>query len=81
MKNILPYIANGLQYVAIATQLNETFALVQLILSICTSLIIFAFTIWKWWKKATEDGEITADEIDEAIDIVKDAKSNLGDKK
>jgi len=60
-----------------ATQLNEVFQLVQLILSCIATLIIIVFTIWKWYKGTTADGKITADEIQDGIDVIKDGVDQI----
>lgn len=45
---------------------------IQLTLGIVATCLSVAFTIWKWWKKASEDGKITKDEVDELIDDLND---------
>lgn len=46
--------------------------LISWILSIVTAVITIAFTIWSWYRKASKDGKITKDEIDELVDNLKD---------
>ena len=41
-------------------------------LGIISFLITTAFTIWKWYRKATADGKITPDEVDELIDEIEE---------
>ena len=53
-----------------ALQTDEVFRLIQLGLTILSTLVAIAFTIWKWWKKAKQDGKITSDEVNELIDDV-----------
>lgn len=73
MKNdVIATCANALQYAGVAVQTNETMQYIQLGLSILTSLIIIAFKLWRWYKEAKKDGKITADEITEALDIIKE---------
>ena len=61
-----------------ALQTDEVFRYIQLGLTILSTLVAIAFTIWKWWKKAKQDGKITSDEIKELSDDITDI---LDDKK
>lgn len=54
-----------------AIQTDQVFQYISLGLTILSTLVAIAYTIWKWWKKAKADGEITPDEINEVIDDVK----------
>ena len=82
MKNndLFAMIGNGLTYVFTAIQTNETFQLVELILSIATSVVIILYKVWKWWKQAKADGKITKEEIDSLVDDVKDDVDKIKDK-
>lgn len=51
--------------------------LITWILSIIAAVVTIAFTIWSWYKKATADGKITKDEVD---DLIEDLKDNGGNK-
>lgn len=55
-----------------ALQTNEVFQYIQLGLTILSTLVAIAFTIWKWWKKASQDGKIEVDEIKELEDDIKE---------
>lgn len=79
MKNYLSEIFNGLQYLAVAVQPNETLQYIQLGLSIITSAVIITFKLWRWWKDATADGKITADEIKEGAQIVEEGAEEIND--
>ena len=54
------------------TQGEELLRYIQLGLGVLATLISIAFSIWKWWKKASADGKITKDEIKELSDELKD---------
>lgn len=54
------------------TQGEELLRYIQLGFGILATLISIAFSIWKWWKKASADGKITKDEIKELSDELKD---------
>ena len=62
-----------------ALQTNEVFQYISLAITILSSLLAIAFTIYKWWKKANEDGKITAEEIEELGNDLKDTLEK-GDK-
>lgn len=82
MKNndFLSWTGSALGTILTAIQTNEVFQYISLALTILSTLVAIAFTIYKWWKKANEDGKITPEEIDE---LGKDIKDSLekGDKK
>ena len=83
MKNgsdIFAIMGNGLTYVMTTIQTNEIFQIVELCLSILTSLIIIGFKIWKWWKNASADGKITKEEIKELSDDIEEDVDKLKDK-
>ena len=68
---------NVFTYILTALQTNEIYQLVELILSVVTSLLIIIFKIITWWKKAKADGKITKEEIDELTDSIKDDVDHL----
>lgn len=53
---------------------------VSLALTIITTLLTAAFTIYKWWKKAKQDGKIDEKEQQELIDILENTKDKLNGK-
>ena len=80
MKNYIAEIFNGMTYVLVVLQTNETFQLVELIISIAVSVVLLAYRIWKWWKEANKDGKITKEEIKDGIDIIVDGVEDIQDK-
>ena len=81
MKRLIELVANGGQYVLTAVQTNEVLQIVELVLSILTTLFILGVNIYSWWKKASADGKIDKEEIEELQQIVNDGKENLENKK
>lgn len=61
-----------------AIQTNEFFQLISLILTCLATAISIAFTIFLWYKKAKLDGKITADEVKELTDEIKDNINKKG---
>ena len=55
-----------------AIQTNEIFQYISLGLTILSTLVAIAFTIYKWYKKANEDGKITPEECEELKDELED---------
>ena len=47
---------------------------IQACLTIIMLLISIAYTLWKWWRKASEDGKITVEEVDELMNDLKNVK-------
>ena len=61
-----------------AIQSDEVFRYISLGLTILSTIFSIVYTIWKWWRKAKEDGKITEDEVDELMDNLHD---DIDDKK
>lgn len=53
---------------------------ISLALTILSTSIAIAYTIWKWYKKAKEDGKITVDEVKELKDNITDVIKKGEDK-
>ena len=81
MKRLLEILGNGTQYILTVAQTNEVFQLVELILSVLTTLFILGINIYAWYKKAKKDGKIDEKEIEELKDIVEKGKEELENKK
>ena len=81
MKRIIELVSNGGQYVLTAVQTNEILQIVELVLSILTTLFILGINIYTWWKKASADGKIDKEELEELHHIVNKEKENLENKK
>lgn len=80
-------VGNGLSVAGVAlteTQLQTAESIVAIICMILGLLITITCSIIlpliKWWKKAKEDGKITAEEIQEAQDILEEGMKDLKDK-
>lgn len=70
------YIANAFGVIFSAIQTNEVLSWISWGLTLIATIVSLAFTIYKWWKKAIADGEITKDELEELGD---DVIKNLGE--
>lgn len=79
MKKFFEFAGNGVQYILTVAQTNEVFQLVELILSILTTLFILSINIYAWWKKAKADGKISEEEVEELKGIVEEGKEKLED--
>lgn len=77
MNDKLLYTLNGVEYIAVISQANELFQLIQLILTISTTIFILIFKIVAWYKKAKQDGKIDKEEIDEVVEILEEGKETL----
>ena len=77
----LDYIFDGIALALAGIQVEELFKWLQLGLGILATLLSIAFSIWQWWKRASKDGRITEEEIQEGIDILKKGEDDLKDKK
>lgn len=68
---IVGFTGSGISTVLTITQTNEVFQTVQLIFSILAFLVTIAYTCWKWYKKAKQDGKITPEEVEDLFDNLK----------
>ena len=80
MKRMLEILTNGGMYILTLAQTNDIFQLVELILSIAMTLFILIINIITWAKKATKDGKIDKEEIDELVDIISETEKKNIDK-
>lgn len=70
---------NFLQYLTAFSQTEEIFQIIELVLSLITTLIILIFKIISWYKEAKKDGEITAEEMEEGTKIIMQGSKELED--
>ena len=54
------------------SQGKELLSYIQLGLGVIATLLSIAYSIYKWWKKASADGKITKEEIKDLSDDLKD---------
>ena len=72
MKHDYNYLGNAIGIVFSAIQSNEVLSIISWVMTILATCVSIAFTLYKWWKKASADGKIDEQEIDELGDIVDD---------
>lgn len=68
----IDYVLDALAIALGLSQGQELLSYIQLGLGILATIVSIAFSIWKWWKKASADGKITEEEIKELSDDLKD---------
>ena len=83
-KTPIEVLFNVATYGVAFAEFEQVLKIVSLILSIITSIVILVAKIIQWWKKASKDGKIDKDEINEGIDIIvgggKEIIDNIKDK-
>lgn len=62
-----------------ATQTNELFRTISLILTILATLVVLARNIYDWYIKAKTDKKIDKEEVKDLIDIFGDAVTDIND--
>ena len=70
--NVLEYLGAGTTWVLTALQTEKLLSYINLILAILTTLITLCYTIYKWYRKAKQDGKITEEEIEELKEQIKE---------
>lgn len=63
-----------------AIQSDQIFQYISLALTILSTLIAISYTIWKWWRKAKEDGKIDEEEVKDLVDQIDDVVKKGEDK-
>lgn len=77
--NIPAWIASGITTLIGATSVEEVARIILTIVGIVSALFSLAFNIYCWYKKATADGKITTDELEEGKKIVDDGIKEITD--
>lgn len=61
----IDYILDGVAFAGTLAQTEQILRYISLALTIICTAISVAYSVYKWWKKAKEDGKITKEEVDE----------------
>lgn len=72
-------IGSTMSAVGTGLQTNEVLQTISLVLTIVGTLITIAMALINWWKNAKKDGKIDKEEIQDAIDIIKDGVDSIKD--
>ena len=80
METKLEWFLTSMTWIFTALQDNEIWQNIQFILSITSTILVLALTIYKFIRKAASDGKIDAEEIEEGIEILKDGVEELQEK-
>ncbi len=73
------YIASAVACITTSLQSNEIFSYVSLSLTILSIVVSLAFTIYRWYKVATDDGKINKEEIDDLMKNINEGVNELND--
>lgn len=71
-KEFASYGSNIIAMIFTAVQPDEILQYVSLGLTIIATLFSIGFTIYNWYSKASKDGKITKEEVDELVNDLKD---------
>ena len=71
----------GIMISALGTgiQTNELLQTISLILTIIGTIITIVMALLSWWNRAKKDGKITKEELEDALEIVKEGADELKD--
>ena len=61
-------------------QSDEVLKYVNLVITILIGIVSLSYTIYRWYKKAKEDGKISSDEIEELKNNIVDELNKTKDK-
>lgn len=69
--NLPSYFLSAFTFITSALT-QDIMQIILLILGIISTAFSIAYTIWKWYRKAKQDGVIDENEIDELVDQLDD---------
>lgn len=72
-------VGTSVSAVGTGMQTNELLQRISLILTIVGTLITIIMALVNWWKNAKKDGKITKDEINDAVNIIKDGADSVNE--
>ena len=72
MKTRIDYLCEATAGITTILQTDKLFQTISMILTCVSVVVSLCFTLYKWFKEAKKDGKIDNNEINEAIEIVKD---------
>lgn len=67
--NAVSWVCSGLTIVT-GTLSQDILQIILLVLGVLSALVSLGFNIYVWYKKATRDGKIDSEEVDELEDII-----------
>ena len=79
-QNIIDTIALIIGTTFTLTQTSEVLRIISFIMTSLSALLILISKVIDWYHKAKKDGKITADEVKELVDTVKDNIDDINDK-
>ena len=73
------YIADAGGWIFTAMQTERTLQIISIVLVCLSTAVSLAYNLYKWWKEAKSDGQITKEEIKDGIGIIKDGANKLNE--
>lgn len=77
--NALSWITSAITFITGIASTEEVARVVLLIIGCVSAVVSLSYNIYCWWKKATEDGKITAKELDEAKKMIDNTIEDIKD--
>ena len=77
MKDKLNYIFDTLAIVGTLVQTEHVFQIISLVLTCISVILSLTLTIYKWYKRAKQDGKIDGEEINSAISEINKAVDEI----
>ena len=78
--NIIPFSSTIICMFNTILQSDEVLKYVNLVITILIGIVSLSYTIYRWYKKAKEDGKISSDEIEELKNNILDGLNKTNDK-
>lgn len=71
------FITTPLSIALVALQSNQLFQIIQIILTCITLLITAVYSLWKWYKEASKDKKLDAEELKKLGNIVDNLNNDI----
>lgn len=75
----IDYLFDGICLTTALMSVEQIFQIILLVLGCISSLVSIAYSLYKWLKKAKEDGKITKEEFKEGIDIATNGAKEINE--
>ena len=78
--SIIPFSSTIICMFNTILQSDEVLKYINLVITILIGVVSLSYTIYKWYKRAKEDGKISSDEIEELKNNIVDELNKTKDK-
>lgn len=75
--NIVSWLCSAFTTFLAVTCTEEVMRIILLVLGVISAVVSLLYNLYLWYKKAKSDGKVTKEEIEEAVDIIKQGVEDI----